>query len=222
MARAKNWQAIGPSRRSAQELRKLRKLFWDAKKAGDLATWRRAKAVLGYLAKKSVISLSAELDVTRGSINRWLQWFEAEGAKGLLPRKAPGNAPRLNDECRAELAALIDAGPQSAGFTSGMWTGPMVGDLIRKRFGVSFHNHSVPRLLNEMGFSVQRPRKRLARADTEKQALWLKERFPALKKKPTRAEVLFSSKTRRASGSTAPFIRHGPESANSRESTPSE
>lgn len=219
MGRKKNWHAISEGRRTAAELERLRKLFWDAKKAGDLETWRRAKAVMGYLSKKSVISLSGELDVTRGSINRWLQWFEAEGTEGLLPRKAPGSAPRLNEERRTELAALIDAGPQAAGFSSGMWTGPMIGDLIRKRFGVSFHNHSVPRLLNEMGYSVQRPRKRLARADAEKQALWLKERLPALKKKPTRAEGLSSSRTKRASGSTARSTRRGRESGSSREST---
>ncbi len=221
MARAKNWQAISPERRAQPEVRKLRKLLWDAKKAGDLVTWRRAKAVMGYLAKQSVISLGRELDVTRGSINRWLQWFEAEGTEGLLPRKPPGSAPRLNEQQRSELAAAIDAGPQASGFTSGMWTGPMVGDLIRKRFGVSFHNHSVPRLLNDMGFSVQRPRKRLARADAELQALWLQKRFPALKKKRPRAEVLSSLRTRRASGSTAPSIRLGRESGSSHASTPS-
>jgi transposase len=222
MGISKKWHAISAGRRTPGEVKRLRQLFWDARKRGDLETWRRAKAVLGYLANKSVISLSRELDVTRGSINRWLQWFEAEGTEGLLPRKAPGSAPRLNDARRLELAALIDAGPQAAGFTSGMWTGPMIGDLIHKRFGVRFHNHSVPRLLNEMGFSVQRPRKRLARADAEKQALWLKVRFPALKKKPTRAEVLFSSKMRRASGSMARFTKPGRVSDSSRESTPSE
>lgn len=221
MGRSKNGHAISPSRRTAAELRQLRKLFWDAKKAGDLETWRRTKAVLGYLTKKSVISLSGELDVTRGSINRWLQWFEAEGTEGLRPRKAPGGIPRLSQEKRDELATLIDAGPQAAGFTSGLWTGPMVGDLIRKIFGVSFHNHSVPRLLNDMGFSVQRPRKRLARADIEKQALWLRSRFPALKKKPTRAEASFSSKMKRASGSTVLSIRPGLGSATSPGSTPS-
>ena len=129
VARSKNWQAIGPSRRTRAELQQLRNLYWESKQAGDLATWRRAKAVMGYLAKKSVISLSQQLDVTRGSINRWLQWFEAEGTTGLRPRKAPGNAPRLSEEQRAEIAALIDSGPQACGFTCGLWTGPMVGDL---------------------------------------------------------------------------------------------
>jgi transposase len=210
MGRAKNGQAISSARRNPAELALLRKLFWEAKKAGDLATWRRTKAVMSYLAGESVISLAADLDVTRGSVNRWLQWFEAMGTDGLRTGKAPGNPPKVNEAQRAELAALIEAGPQAAGFTSGLWTGPMIGDLIRKRFGVTLHNHSVPRMLNQMGFSVQRPRKRLARADAEKQALWLKKRFPALKKKRLLVGASFSSRTRQASGSMELSTRPGP------------
>jgi Winged helix-turn helix len=41
---------------------------------------------------------------------------------------------------------------------SGVWTGPRIGDLIRKAFGVRYHNHHVRRLLHQLGFSVQRPR----------------------------------------------------------------
>lgn len=210
MARSKNWHAISPARRTPAELRRLRKLFWDAKKAGDLVIWRRAKAVMSYLAKQSVISLSAELDVTRGSINRWLQWFEAEGTDGLLPRKPPGNAPRLSEAQREELGTIIDGGPLASGFSTGLWTGPMIGNLIRKRFDVSFHNHSVPRLLNQMGFSVQRPRKRLASADAEKQAVWINQRFPALKKKRPPVAASSSSRTKRVSGSMGLSTRLGP------------
>ena len=71
----------------------------------------------------------------------------------------------------------------AAGYDSGVWTGPMIGDLIEHRFGVRYHKHNVPRILHELGFSLQRPRKRLARADAEKQATWLRETFPAIKKK---------------------------------------
>ena len=62
------------------------------------------------------------------------------------------------------------------------WTGPMVGQVIRWRFGVSYHNHHVPVLLHRLGFSVQRPRKRLSRADAALQEEWVKERLPATKK----------------------------------------
>lgn len=214
-------KAIRPSRTTWQELARLIALQVESKRAGDLATWRRAKAVLGYLEKRSVISLSAELDVTRGSINRWLQWFDADGTDGLRPRERPGGPPRLSDPQRAELAATIEAGPEAAGFTTGLWTGPMIGDLIRRRFGVSYHNHHVPRLLHKLGFSVQRPRKRLARADLEKQRVWLDERFPAIKKKRRAAAGWFSSRTRPASGSTERSTERGPASGINHESTPS-
>ena len=42
----------------------------------------------------------------------------------------------------------------------------MIGDLIEERFGIRYHNHHVPRLLHQLGFSVQRPRKRLASASS--------------------------------------------------------
>jgi len=45
----------------------------------------------------------------------------------------------------------------------------------------------VPRLLHELDFSVQRPRKRLARADAAAQATWIRKTFPAIKKKRSRA-----------------------------------
>lgn len=131
-----------------------------------------------------MLDLAAELGVTRGSVNRWLQWYEAMGIDGLLTGIAPGAAPRLTDAQRAELTATIEAGPLAAGYQSGVWTGPMIGDLIEQRFTVRYHNHHVPRLLHQLGFSVQRPRKRLARADALAQEYWLRERLPAIKKKP--------------------------------------
>jgi transposase len=78
---------------------------------------------------------------------------------------------------------VIEAGPLAAGFSSGIWTGPVVGQLIRDRYGINYHNHHVPRLLHQLGFSVQRPRKRLAKADAAAQAYWLSHRLPELKKK---------------------------------------
>ncbi|MBN2344288.1 MAG: winged helix-turn-helix domain-containing protein, partial [Deltaproteobacteria bacterium] len=57
------------------------------------------------------------------------------------------------------------------------------GFTIEERFGVRYHNHHIPRLLHKLGFSVQRPRKRLARADAEEQEIWIRQKFPAIKKK---------------------------------------
>ena len=139
--------------------------------------------MLGYIEGRRVVDLAAELDVTRGSVNRWLQWYEAMGVEGLLTAAPPGPSRKLAEAQRSELTALVEAGPLAAGYPSGVWTGPMVGDLIERRFGARYHKHTVPRLLHELGFSVQRPRKRLARADVAAQATWFRKTFPAIKKK---------------------------------------
>ncbi len=189
MARSKTGQAISEFRRSGEQLAALDALLQGAQARGDLDEWRRARAVRRYIDGKKVTVVMEEVGVCRSAVNTWLRWYETKGAEGLRSRKAPGAAPRLSESQRAELTALVEAGPQAAGFTSGMWTGPMIGQLIRDRFGVDYHNHHVPRLLHQLGFSVQRPRKRLARADAEAQATWLRERLPAIKKKPMPAEA---------------------------------
>lgn len=183
-ARSPTGEAISPGRRTATARKKLRRFIAEAKKRGDLDCWRRGRAVLGYILGRRVIEMAEELDVTRGSINRWLQWYEAMGVDGLVTGTAPGAAPRLSEEQRAVLCLLIDAGPQVSGYTSGVWTGPMIGDLIERRFGVHYHKQHIPRLLGWLGYSIQRPRKRLARADAEAQRVWLHEQFPKIKKKP--------------------------------------
>lgn len=216
MMRSKKGEAIGPRGRSSSGRRNLRRFIRDAEKRGDLGQWRRGRAVLGYIEGRRVIELAAEAGVTRGSVNRWLQWYEAMGVEGLVTGQAPGPAPKLSEAQQDELGAWIEAGPQAAGYTSGVWTGPMIGDLIERLFSVRYHNHHVPRMLNQLGFSIQRPRKRLARADVEAQATWLRETFPAIKKKPRPAAASSCSETRRASGSTAPSIEPGPASRTNR------
>jgi len=161
----------------------LRRFIRERDKASNLDEWRRGRAVLGYIEGRRVADLAVDLDVTRGSVNRWLQWYEAMGVEGLLTATPPGPSRKLAETQRSELADLVDAGPLAAGYPSGVWTGPMIGDLIESRFGVRYHKHNVPRLLHELGFSIQRPRKRLARADVAAQATWFRETFPAIKKK---------------------------------------
>ena len=155
--------------------------------------------------------------VTRGSVNRWLQWYDLDHVEGLRTRIAEGPAPKLSAEQREALTVIIELGPIQAGYQSGVWTGPMIGDLIEQRFGVRYHNHHVPRLLHQLRFSVQRPRKRLARADLARQATWLRETLPAIKKKRGNAEESSPMETKPASGSTGRSIRRGPELAVSRE-----
>lgn len=189
MGRSKNGQAISAKRKTPAAIVRLQEFTDEAKRRNDLEQWRRGKAVLGYIDERTVIGLAAELGVTRGSVNRWLQWYEADGTDGLVTEMPTGRPPKLTTAQLDELTEVIEAGPVAAGYVSGVWTGPIIGSFIAKRFDVRYHNHHVPRLLHQLGFSVQRPRKRLARADLHAQAVWLRSTFPRIKKKRPAAAV---------------------------------
>lgn len=189
MPKTRAGEAIDKKIKTKRFLRRLRAFIKRRNVEGKLDEWKRGRAILGYIEGKSVINMAAELDVTRGSINRWLQWYNAAGLEGLETKKAPGRAPLLSEEQREALAAIIKAGPLASGYGIGVWTGPMIGSLTAAKFGVSYHNHHIPRLLHDMGFSLQSPRKRLAKADAKKQRHWVQARFPAIKKKQNGSEA---------------------------------
>jgi hypothetical protein len=90
LARSKTGEGISAARRTPAALRRLRQFIEAAEKRGDLDCWRRGRAVLGYIEQRRVIDLAVEVGVTRGSVNRWLQWYEAQGLEGLVTGSPPG------------------------------------------------------------------------------------------------------------------------------------
>ncbi len=188
-ARAKTGEAIPAELRRPEDVADLKAFLRRAKSQGRRDEVLRFRAVLGYIEGQTVNAMTISLKTGRSVINKWLRWYVAAGPEALLTQARPGAPAKLTDEQLQEVARLVEAGPVSAGYASGVWTGPMVGDLIEKRFGVRYHYEYIPRLLAKLNFSVQRPRKRLARADAEAQRQWVEERLPEIIKKPTNAAV---------------------------------
>jgi putative transposase len=171
-------------RRTSEPARtRIREIADRARKAGDLKTWQRARAVGGYIEGRAAAAIAAELQVDRSAVFKWVADYAGRGLPALRPSKAPGPRPRLSAEQMQELGNLIEDGPAASGFTSGVWTARMIAELVWRRFMVVYSWKYVPELLHKLGFSVQRPRKRLARANLVLQQFWLRTRFPAIKKK---------------------------------------
>ena len=70
------------------------------------------------------------------------------------------------------------------GLDTGIWTSAMITWVIVQEFGVHYHPGHVRKLLHELGFSMQRPRRVLAKADPKLQDRWHRQTYPNLKKKP--------------------------------------
>ena len=79
-----------------------------AKRSKDGAQARRLLA-LAVIYEGATRTEAAKIGgVTLQIVRDWVLKFNAHGPDGLIDRKAPGQPPRLNDEHRAALAAIVD------------------------------------------------------------------------------------------------------------------
>jgi transposase len=134
--------------------------------------------------------IARALGVSAGAVSQWLKRArEAGGVEGLKRRPAPGRTPRLRVEQQAQLPALLARGAEAYGFRGDVWTARRVAQLIAETFGVRYHRDHVSRVLRQLGWSRQRPVARATQRDEQAIKQWQQERWPALRKKPSRKEL---------------------------------
>ena len=119
----------------------------------------------------------------RSCITEWLKNYEGHGHIGLLEGHHTGRPCGLSEKQKIELSDIVDSGPVAYGFLSGVWTAIMIGRVIRDEFGIDYDPRHVRRILDELDFSLQRPKKLLKKADPEKQNRWVRYTYPKMKKK---------------------------------------
>ena len=128
--------------------------------------------------------VARRVGVSRQSVLRWSKRHAEGGMEGLQRPKRFGRPPKLDETQRAELIKALKTGALAAGFASELWTLPRIARLIKERFGVELSQPSVWRMLQQLGWSVQRPTGRARQRDESAIAQWKKKRWPAIKKSP--------------------------------------
>lgn len=166
-----------------QRLIRLRK---EAEREGAYRVAKRLRAVVlnseGYTSGQ----LARILQAQRSKVSQWLQRYQAEGVDGLLEGYRSGRPSELTKKQQRQLGDILDSGPVAYGLDSGIWTSPKIAWVIEEEFGVHYHPGHVRKLLHHWGYSVQRPRRVLSRADKAAQDRWHRQIYPALKKKRNR------------------------------------
>ena len=120
----------------ASELRRL------AGKAKDAAQARRLLALAAVLDGMKRTEAARIGGMDRQTLRDWVHRFNAEGADGLLDRKAPGPAPKLTSKQKAALAELVETGPDPQVHGVVRWRRIDLKEVIRERFGVVYHERS--------------------------------------------------------------------------------
>ena len=181
---------------------RLIRLSKEAERDGAYRVAKRLRAVVLNSEGHTSGELAKILDSPRSKVSEWLQRYQSQGVEGLLEGYRSGRPSELTEPQRQQLGDLLDSGPVAYGLDGGIWTSPMIAWVIEEEFGVRYHPGHVRKLLRELGFSVQRPRRVLARADAVAQDRWHRRIYPALKKKPAHETGRSSSPTKPASGKT--------------------
>lgn len=131
-----------------------------ARKSSDSNQVRRLLSLAAVYDGMNRAEAAAVGGMDRQSLRDWVHRFNADGPDGLVDRKAPGAAPKLSAAEKAELAALVEAGPDPESDGVVRWRRIDLKEVIRERFGVDYHERSVSRLLHELGFSHMSARPR--------------------------------------------------------------
>lgn len=163
--------------------KKLEALQSEAYSDGALRVSNRIKAILLNSDGRTSSSIGQELSVSREIVSKWLKTYDCRGVEGLFDKKKEGRPANLTDLQKILLCDIIESGPVAYGLSTGIWTSPIVAEVIEMEFGVKYHPGHVRKLLQDFGFSVQTPTRLLASADREKKEKWVQATYPSLKKR---------------------------------------
>jgi transposase len=132
---------------SAGELRTL------ARRSKDVSQSRR---LLSLAAVRDGMDRAAAAKIggmDRQTLRDWVHRFNASGPEGLIDNRTEGPKPRLSEEQLAQLAKIVEAGPDREKDGVVRWRRVDLKRVIAERFGVDFHPRYVGKLLRKLGFS---------------------------------------------------------------------
>jgi transposase len=193
----------------SRQVRQVKRMQHAARHDGAYLVAQRLHAVRLSMEGYTAPQIGSVLGMHRSNVSLWLRRWQEEGLEGVLAEPRSGRPSRLGSEERRHLDELIDSGPIAYGFLSGVWTAPMVAQLIAEVFGVWYHPGHVRKLLRALGFSLQRPGRLLIRANPREQERWERHTYPGLKKKPGTGGRRCSSPMRPAFDKTPAFTAPG-------------
>lgn len=157
---------------SARELRRLAKQSRDSNQSRRLLS---LAAVLDGMSRDDAARIGG---MDRQTLRDWVHRFNLAGPGGLLDSWTSGPTPRLSLEQKNELAALVEAGPDRQTGSVARRRRVDLKLVIKKRFGVDFHERYAGTLLKKLGFSHVSARPRHPGQDAETIAAFKKTSPP--------------------------------------------
>src|SRR5260370_1393691 len=140
---------------------------------------RRRHAVSLLHQGESPTVVARMLGVHRVTLYHWLRQEQQPG--GLAAQVRPAPPARLSDAQLLQLERLLLQGAKAHGWPNDLWTCRRIAELIRRRFGVTYHPDHVGRFLHtRLRWSCQKPRRHARERDDAEIDFWRRYEFPRL------------------------------------------
>jgi transposase len=125
--------------------------------AADAKLRRRAQMVLLAQQGRAVAEIATIVFRSRDTVERTLKRFLQGGVAALPPRKAPGMAPTVTPEWKAELLRVIDLDPHTVGVHSANWTTGLLATYLATHTRITVTAETVRLYLRAAGYVCKRP-----------------------------------------------------------------
>ena len=142
--------------------------------AKDGRAARRMLAIALVLEGTDRTTAARTCGMDRQTLRDWVHRYNAEGLAGLVNRRSPGRPTRLSPEQKAELAALVEAGPDPERDGVVRWRRTDLRRQIETMFGVAMHERTVGKQLAALGFRRLSVRPQHPKADVAVQEAFKK------------------------------------------------
>ncbi len=110
------------------------------------------------------------------------------GWQRLDAKKRGGRKPKLDAKAMQWVYGAVTLGdPRQHKFAFALWSSKIIGDVIRRKFGVRLSKASVCRLMQQLGITSQRPLWRAYQRDPIAAERWIREEFPAIQAEARKA-----------------------------------
>ena len=124
----------------------------------DPAQVRRLLAIALVLEGAPRRQAAGQTGMDRQTLRDWVHRYDEAGVAGLRSRPSPGRAPMRTPEQKAELKALVVAGPDPERDEVVRWRCVDLRAEVARRFGVEVHESTVSAWLHQLGLTRLRPR----------------------------------------------------------------
>ena len=127
-------------------------------------------------------AITRELGVSEAAVSKWKTKLETKGRHALDALPVPGRPAKLTGQQHRQLLRILKRGAGQAGFETERWTQQRIQQVIQREFGVHYHQNYISRLMQQLGWSVQKPETRAIERDEDLIRAWLSQDWTRIKK----------------------------------------